>query len=266
MLSTLHIRRSWLPSLSVSIAILIILRLSSFMIFAIEQPTKSNKIKSEKHLFILSGQSNMQGHRPDEAFNPTVKASLGNEHVIVVQDAMGGQPIQRWWKEWKSSDGKKPESTGDLYDRLMSKVRSKINGQKLASISFIWMQGERDAKMSLGTVYESSLRGLYKQLSNDLDRKDINFVIGRLSDFDLKNSRYPHWTMIRKAQVKVAESSRKFSWINTDDLNDGVSRKGKKIANDLHYSAEGYKKLGKRFAKHALNLIKKSDSNKNTND
>ena len=46
-----------------------------------------------KHLFILSGQSNMQGHRPDEAFTPTVEKALGKDKVIVVQDALGGQPL-----------------------------------------------------------------------------------------------------------------------------------------------------------------------------
>ncbi|MEC8784621.1 MAG: acetyl xylan esterase, partial [Planctomycetota bacterium] len=54
-----------------------------------------------KHLFILSGQSNMQGHRPDEAFTPAVQEALGTEQVIVIQDALGGQPIQRWYKAWK---------------------------------------------------------------------------------------------------------------------------------------------------------------------
>ena len=54
-----------------------------------------------KHLFILSGQSNMQGHRPDEAFTPAVEKALGKSKVIIVQDALGGQPIHRWWKEWK---------------------------------------------------------------------------------------------------------------------------------------------------------------------
>jgi hypothetical protein len=43
---------------------------------------------------------------------------------------------------------------------------------------------------------------------------------------------------------------------DTDDLNDGKNRGGKDIKNDLHYSAEGYKTLGKRFAESALNLIK----------
>ncbi len=72
-----------------------------------------------KHLFVLSGQSNMQGHRPAEAFTPAVTKALGSDRVIVVQDAMGGQPIQRWYRDWKSPDGQAPETTGDLYDRLM---------------------------------------------------------------------------------------------------------------------------------------------------
>ncbi len=225
---------------------------------ALAQSRGVGAIQTDKHLFILSGQSNMQGHRPDEAFAPAVKEALGEDKVIVIQDALGGQPIQRWWKEWKSPEGEKPKQKGDLYDRLMGKVMPKIKGQSLSSVTFIWMQGERDAKMRWGEVYAVSLKGLYDQLCKDLGRSDINFVIGRLSDFDIKNQRYPHWTMVRKAQVKLAESNARFDWVNTDDLNDGVNRKGKKIQNDLHYSAEGYKKLGKRFAESALKLIKQN--------
>ena len=82
-------------------------------------------------------------------------------------------------------------------------------------------------------------------------------MIGRLSDFDMQNKRYPHWTMVREVQVKVAESNSRFSWANTDDLNDGDNRKGKTIKNDLHFPAEGYKTLGKRFAESALKHIQK---------
>lgn len=208
-----------------------------------------------KHLFILSGQSNMQGHRPEEAFTPAVSEALGKENVIVIQDALGGQPIQRWYKAWKSPEGDAPENTGDLYDRLMSKVKPAIKAQDLASVTFIWMQGERDAKMKWGPVYEISLRGLHQQLSEDLGRDDVNFVIGRLSDFDMDNRRYPHWTMVREIQVKVADSDPNFAWVNTDDLNDGKNRRGKAIKDDLHYSGEGYKTLGKRFAESSLKLI-----------
>jgi hypothetical protein len=62
--------------------------------------------------------------------------------------------------------------------------------------------------------------------------------------------------MIRKIQVDVAESDPRFEWIDTDDLNDGVDRRGRTIDNDIHYSADGYKKLGERFAAAALELIR----------
>jgi len=212
-----------------------------------------------KHLFILSGQSNMQGHRPDEAFTPSVEKALGEDKVIVIQDALGGQPIHRWWKQWKTPEGKKPAQSGDLYDRLMSKVNPAIKGKKLASVSFVWMQGERDANMGWGDLYEEALVGLHAQLAKDLGKnpKDMAFIIGRLSDFDLNNKRYRHWTKVRKAQVKVADSSPKFFWVDTDDLNDGKNRRGKEINNDLHYSAEGYKTLGKRFAEACLKPLGK---------
>ena len=110
------------------------------------------------------------------------------------------------------------------------------------------MQGERDAKEKHGTVYAASFKGLVEQLSADLKRKDIGFVIGRLSDFDNDNKRYPHWTIVRDAQVKVAEASPRGAWVDTDDLN------GKN--DDLHYDKEGYKVLGARFAAKAIALAK----------
>ena len=47
--------------------------------------------------------------------------------------------------------------------------------------------------------------------------------------------------------------------VDTDDLNDGVNRRGKEIRDDLHYSASGYVELGKRFAKESIQLIKDSN-------
>ena len=58
-----------------------------------------------KHLFILSGQSNMAGLKPEESFIPTVEKEFGKDKVIVVKDAHGGQPIRRWHKQWKSAKG-----------------------------------------------------------------------------------------------------------------------------------------------------------------
>jgi hypothetical protein len=209
-----------------------------------------------KHLFILSGQSNMAGLRPSESFIPTLENEFGKGNVIVVKDAMGAQPIRRWYKNWKPAEGNTPLAQPDLYDSLMKKVSAATVGQPLASVTFIWMQGERDAREQLGNVYERSLVGLYQQLSGDLHRQDIYFIIGRLSDFGITNAQYPDWQLIRDIQVKVAQSNPRFAWIDTDDLNDGYDRDGKAIQNDLHMSATGYVMMGKRFAEEAIRLIK----------
>jgi hypothetical protein len=214
-----------------------------------------NAKQEGKHLFILSGQSNMAGLRPEESFTPAVEAEFGIENVIIVKSARGGQPIRRWYKDWQPLEGNESGAQGDLYDTLMSKINPLIEEEKIATLTFIWMQGERDAREKLGEVYEKSLIGLYNQLCTDLDRKDINFIIGRLSDFDMLNAKYPHWVMIRDIQVKVAEYDPRFAWINTDDLNDGYNRKGIEVKDDLHMSAEGYIEMGKRFADESIQLI-----------
>ena len=211
-----------------------------------------------KHLFILSGQSNMKGLEPEVSFTPAVESEFGKDNVIVVLDAEGAQPIRRWYKKWKPKEGNNPKVTGDLYDRLMKKVSAATKGKRLQTVTFIWMQGEEDAKQQHGEVYAVSLKGVLDQLSHDLRRNDINFVVGRISDFDLEDEKYFHWTLVRKAQVEVAEADPQGTWVNTDDLNDGMSRMGMEFNNDLHYSAEGYVTLGKRFAEEAVALIKKS--------
>lgn len=225
-------------------------------IVALFSISSANAAEEEQHLFILSGQSNMAGLDPSISFRPAVEAAFGKQNVTVVKDAEGGQPIRRWYKHWKPAQGDEPRATGDLYDRLMKKVNATVEGREFATVTFIWMQGERDAREKYGDVYAASLRGLIAQLAKDLVRKDINFVIGRLSDFDMADSKYPHWTMVRKAQVAVAEADPRAAWVDTDDLNDGKNGKGNPIKDDLHCSVEGYRTLGERFAEKAIELIK----------
>ena len=210
-----------------------------------------------KHLFVLSGQSNMKLLLPNESFTPKIEAEFGKEHVIIVKDAQGSKPIRNWYKAWKSPVGSEPKADPFMYEALMTKVNAAIKDEKIATVTFVWMQGERDAKRKFAAVYEESLMGIYNQLCEDLGRQDINFVIGRLSDFDMANEKYEHWMMIRDIQMKVANSNPRFDWINTDDLNDGIDRKGRPIENDLHMSAKGYVIMGERFADKSIELLKK---------
>jgi len=206
-------------------------------------------------LFILSGQSNMVGLKEDKSFTPVVSKAFPDDEVIVVKHAESGQPIRFWYKGWKTpADLKitKPKPLGYIYDDLMKEVAKATKDKAApASVTFVWMQGEADAKkQSTADIYGESLKGLVAQLSKDLGRDDVDVVIGRLSDNGNKETELlPGWMTIREAQVKFAESTEHAEWVDTDDLN------GK---NDgLHYDGPGVQKLGERFAAKAIELIQK---------
>ena len=219
-----------------------------------------------KHLFILSGQSNMVGMDPNETFTPAVTKAFGAENVIVVKNAHAGCPIRYWYRNWKPAKDWKPENPGDekhletkadYFAALMKAVRASTQGEKIQSVTFVWMQGESDAMQKHGAVYGESLRGLVAQLQKELELSDINSVIGRISDFGVQR-KMPHWLLVRDAQEAFAESSPRSTWVDTDDLNDGIIRNDREVPNDLHYSAEGYKLLGERFAHKAIALVTKA--------
>lgn len=221
-----------------------------------------------KHLFILSGQSNMGKLDPDISFRPAVESAFGKDNIIIVKSAQGGQPIRRWYKKWKqpllenssnaepdketqTAEARTNQPVGDLYQILMKRVSGALDGTRPATVTFIWMQGEADTERGLEKAYKESLLGVLNQLRDDLRRDDINFVIGRLSRFKTDSE----WEEVRKAQVEVAEASPRGAWVDTDDL----------PRTNIHYNGEGSKELGKRFAEKAIALINgKTDSNKTT--
>jgi len=209
-----------------------------------------------KHLFILSGQSNMVGMDPDVSFAPAVAAKLGKGRVIIVKDAHGGQSIRSWCRTNHEfpppTTGRVPKKRGELYDHLIDKVKQVIDGETIETATFVWMQGESDLN---NTAYDAYLGELLEQLQRDLQRRDIHLVIGRISDCGLApaDKRVAGRHAIRKTQVAFAESWPRGAWVDTDDLND--REEGDKKIDDLHYTAEGYKLLGERFAAAALSLL-----------
>jgi Carbohydrate esterase, sialic acid-specific acetylesterase len=210
-----------------------------------------------KHLFILSGQSNMVGVDPDVSFTPAVAGAFGKDKVIVIKDAHGGQSIRSWGKSNHEfpppTTGRVPKVRGELYDRLMGKVKAAIAGLELETVTFVWMQGESDLN---NTAYDAYLKELLGQLEADLAFHKINLVIGRISDAGLDVEKRRQGSLaIRRIQQEFAEAHPRGAWIDTDDLND--RKDGEKVVNDLHYTKEGYQILGTRFAEKAIALIRK---------
>lgn len=218
-----------------------------------------------KHLFILSGQSNMAQLDPKISFTPTVAKAFGSNNIEVVKYAVGGSSIRSWCKRNLENPPPKvgviPKVRGCHYDHLIKIVREAMAKDNFQTVTFVWMQGESDKR---NPEYHAYLKELIRQLQNDLQRKDINVIIGRISDSGLypqkplkgkKKRMFEGANYIRRTQVEFAESYPNGTWINTDDLND-CEVNGKTV-HELHYNSEGYRILGKRFAEAAIKLIRK---------
>lgn len=215
-------------------------------------------VRAETRLFILSGQSNMAAIDPAEVFTPTVEAAFPDDEVVVVKHAINGQLIRKWVKDWTPPQGQQAKGggkNGKIYDDLMAMVDETMQDKPTpTSVVFVWMQGEADGNHEgYGELYPAALSGLLKQLQYDLSRTDIDFVIGRISDYGLdKPEERPSWEKVREAQVAFAEQAPEHRrWVDTDDLNDRPNG-----TNGLHLPKSGYAALAERFAQESIALIR----------
>lgn len=214
----------------------------------------SKTISKTVHLFILSGQSNMNAINPEVAFLPALQQAFPEDELIVVKDAADGRSIRLWYRNWKPAAENQvieypAEATGMVYDRLMKEVRRRLGDKKPTTVTFVWLQGEYDGKAAAaGTPYEESLRGVLDQIQWDLGREDVNVVIGRINTYGLsRSSERPYWGKVRLAQVSFAESYPRGAWVDLDDLGTGI-----------HYPAEAYLQIATRFAEKAVALIRRT--------
>lgn len=227
------------------------------LIFFLASPLLS-RASDSVHLFLLSGQSNMANLKPDQVFTPAIHKHFGADNVVIVKVAKSGQPIRRWYKNWKVTGDQNPSQIGDLYEQLTEATKKALDDRPIESVTLICMQGERDAKERLCDYYEEAFLGIVKQIKTDLNVRDINYIIGRLSDSGLGKK---DWDHVRAVQEKLGNAGPRSAWINTDDLNDdNVGRDGTPLKpNDLHYSEKGYRLLAERFASKAIDLLSIAD-------
>jgi hypothetical protein len=232
-----------------------VITLACLTALAILAPSVAIAAEKPVHLFILSGQSNMAGMKPEAGFVPEATKLFADGEVVYVKVAKGGQPIRLWvesWNEIARKHGLKTMSDGTKYYKpILEQVAAKLGGRTPKTITFCWMQGERDAKDKVHTAYEDAMKQLIADFRRDLKHPDMYFVIGRISDHGKPESK--EWQAVRDAQVKVAKDDPRGAWVDCDDLNN--KEKDGKTTNDLHYTAEGYKVLGQRYARQAKLMI-----------
>jgi len=139
----------------------------------------------------------------------------------------------------------------EFYQPILDQYQEMLKKHpKLTSVTFCWMQGERDANGGAHTPYKDALKLLISNLRRDLKRPDMNIVIGRIGDYALGR---PSPDAVRKAQREIADEDPRGAWVDVDDLND--KEVNGKIQSVVHFNRpDGYITLGRRFARqgHAL--------------
>ena len=140
-----------------------------------------------------------------------------------------------------------------LYQPSLDQYKEMVKKHpKFKSVTFCWMQGERDANGGGQPAYKDALKLLITKLRRDLERPDMNIVIGRLSDAGEKKE---SWKAMRKIQMEIAGEDPSGAWVDCDDLNNKT--KDGKTQNAVHYNRpDGYITLGRRFARQGYALIK----------
>lgn len=212
-----------------------------------------------RHLFLLSGQSNMTGGL-EAGFREVVHRELGQANVAIVRQNKPGRGIRFWVEDYQVPEshpyhGKLESGNGEEFPKLLAAARSAGDPKAFATVTLVWMQGESDANRGLAATYADSFHKLTSRLKKELGIGKMNFVIGRISDHGLHGDTTAGWQAMRKVQMELADSDPLGAWIDTDDLNGGDE---KNTQGELHYPGSQYPKLGARLAGAAIKQLRAS--------
>jgi hypothetical protein len=157
--------------------------------------------------------------------NPTVRVGL-------IPAAVGGSPIASW------EPGAVDSATATHpYDDALARTRRALQDGMLRAI--LWHQGESDSNERAAPVYRERLVALIERLRTEFGNPELPFIIGQLGRFDGSP-----WSegreMVDAAHQSIAAEMENVHFVSAEGLGD----KG----DDLHFSAEAARELGRRFA------------------
>lgn len=214
------------------------------------------------HLFILSGQSNMENWDPDKKFAPTLKKQLKPDDFWILKVAHGGTAIHNWVEEWpelaaEAGVSKIPKVKGAPYfDEIMKAYHQGVKEHGApTTVTLVWAQGEADARRGFGPAYGAAFDALIARLTRETGVDHLNVVVSRLSDWTPSApAAQEGWAQVRRAHWNYGSKQAHAAWVDADDLNDMGSRKNPE--DDIHYTKKGYKILARRLALQAAALAK----------
>ena len=253
--------------------------LAGFFAFAAPAPLPP---KENFHLFLLVGQSNMAGRGAvtpaDRDPHPRVlmlnKAGewvpavdplhfdkpaaagvgLGRSFGIAVAEAnpgvtiglipcaVGGSPIDTW------KPGVFYQATqSHPWDDALRRARLALEAGTLKGI--LWHQGESDSSRELAPGYEAKLHDLVARFRAELKAPAVPFIVGQLGQF----AESP-WSEFRRQVDRVHRDVPTKIPHAAFVSSEGLKHKGDKV----HFDADSYRELGRRYAAAYLRLADRS--------
>lgn len=104
-------------------------------------------------------------------------------------------------------------SDGALYDNMVRQI------VPYALTGVIWYQGESDAGVSEGKVYDRELTALIDQWRKDFKDDALPFVVVQIADFDTTG--YPEgWKLVQEAQAKVGQTVSQVKTVISRDISE----------------------------------------------
>lgn len=232
------------------------------------------------HLFLLAGQSNMAGRGrvadDDRVEHPRVRmfdregrwvpavdpmhfdkpiagvgpgrsfglAIAGADAAIpigLVPTAVGGSPITAW-----EPGVLYPETGAHPWDDAMRRAKAAMASGELKAI--LWHQGESDANPQAAPLYEQRLRSLIARFRSELGNPSLPFIIGQLGRFEGR-SWDASYIEVDAAHRRVAADVPNVAFVSSEGLGDN--------GDNLHFSADAARELGRRYAEAYLKLAQR---------
>lgn len=152
--------------------------------------------------------------------------------IGLIPTAVGGTPLRRWVKG------------GDLYAQALARAREAAASGRLRGV--LWHQGESDSRdPGDAGSYGARLARMFQNLRDDLGRPDLPIVVGEIGRF-LSPQRQPEAATVREAQRHMTDALPGVGFADSAGL--------AHLGDELHFSAEASRELGRRFAHAMLNL------------
>jgi hypothetical protein len=232
------------------------------------------------HLFLLAGQSNMAGRGrvaevdrtphprvrtftrengwapaiepmhfdkpiagvgPGRAFGAAIADATPEVTIGLIPTAVGGSPITAW-----EPGVRYPETGAFPWDDALRRAKAAMADGDIKAI--LWHQGESDANANSAPQYEQRLRALIARFRAELGNPSLPFVIGQLGRFPGRQ-----WTepvmQVDAAHRRVATDVPNVAYVSSEGLADN--------ADNLHFSADAARELGRRYAAAYLEMTRR---------